>query len=567
MAQLGLKLPTSWFFVKDSVSPLTDYLTTHSFEYEAGMCRYELANWQLWVWGDAARRLQDPLIIEALILEQPCSVFGRSWIAVHKQHAEIQGATDQLGVFPILLLQQSEHWFVCSDRNMLTTLADGKPQLNATAMQHLLCFGQILDDSSIIEGAIHLSSARHFSLRSAEVKLQQLSRQTPLCDTHPTNFEQALEAFVESVRDSLQHAVNPILSLSGGLDSRLILSACMALGKKLPALCYGNSHSDDVRIAKQLANAAKIPIFVGHDAKSEDVWQTSKRISQIGLGEVPTHHAHALMDPALLQQTRDRTVITGTGAEAFRAFYYDRGMPGFELFDQPWLHSLCLPRILRYIREEFFRIARPVFGALPQLEQRLLPLFEQTLLQTFKHDVDCARAADQFYLDIRVSRMVVAGQQLLDPYYQRSHPFLAPQVLSTVGNLPASYKVSSRFHRQAIMRLAPKLADITWDKTGRPLNSGLPLAERYPGLMQYVGKQGAYGKRAIPMFEHAKNGHLPHAHVLDRILTHIGVDDDTQRQQQIWLLLQSTALPHIKGLSEVWSHLLSARQPLQGVTL
>lgn len=566
MAQFGIRLECEWFTADSNIRGALQQINANSFEYEAGLCKYELADWQLYVWGDPARRNQDALIIEYLIQQKAMSVFGRSWVALSKNGPIIQGATDQLGLFPILVHELKDNWCICSDRNMLLALSGEVPKLNATAMQHLLCFGQILDSSSIIEGASHLAAARYFVLENAELKLHQLPRQQPLCDSQPTNFEQAVEAFVESVRESLQNAVNPILSLSGGLDSRLILAACQALNKKLPALCYGNGYSDDVRIAKQLATLAKIPLFIGKSPTQEDNWQTTKRISLIGLGEVPTHHAHALMDPALLEQTRDRTVLTGTGAEAFRAFYYDRGMPGFELFDQRWLRKLCLPRIQRYIREEFFRLAQPVFRILPQLEQRLLPLFEQTLQFNLKQDIDCARAADQFYLDIRVCRMVVAGQQLLDPFYQRSHPFLSPQVLATVGNLPATFKIGSTFHRQAIIRLSPKLADISWDKTGRPLRQGLPISERYPGLMRYVGHKGIYGKRAAPMFDHAKNGHLPYAHVLDRILTQIGCSDEKQRQQQIWQLLQSTALPHIKGLTEVWSHLLSARQQQQGAS-
>lgn len=566
MAQFGIKVKFEWFAADSNTRDALQQLNVQSFEYVAGLCKYELADWQLYVWGDPARRGQDALIIDYLLEQKPLSVFGRSWIALHKSHAIVQGATDQLGLFPVILLSHDEQWLICSDRNVLLELLGEIPKLNANAMQHLLCFGQILDGSSIVAGASHLSAARYFILENKELKLHQLARQMPLCDSQPTSFDQALEAFVESVRDSLQNSVNPILSLSGGLDSRLILAASLALNKKLPALCYGNAQSDDVRIAKQLASIAKIPLFIGQNAKQEDSWQTTKRISLVGLGEVPTHHAHALMDPALLEQTRDRTVLTGTGAEAFRAFYYDRGMPGFEFFDQQWLQKLCLPRIQRYIREEFFRLAQPVFGILPQLEQRLLPLFEHTLQLTLKQDIDCARAADQFYLDIRVCRMVVAGQQLLDPFYQRSHPFLSPQVLGVVGNLPATFKIASHFHRHAIMRLSPKLADITWDKTGRPLREGLPLSARYPGLMRYIGHKGVYGKRAVPMFEHAQNGHLPYAHVLDRILTHIGFDDEKQRQQQIWQLMQSAALPHIKGLTEVWSHLLSARQQQQGAS-
>jgi len=558
MAQIGLKLDERWFQLTDPTRHQSLDIQWQSFEQEAGFCQYQLADWQVFVWGDCAMRANDALILNELAQHQQISVFGRSWLAIHRQNACIEGGTDQLGLFPLLLCQQNQQWYICSDRQMFHQILGKAPRLSISAMQQMLCFGQILDDSSIVEGMIHLSAARHFRLHNHQLTLQHMIHRQPLCEVRSSSFEQALESFVESIRQSMHYAVNPLISLSGGLDSRLILAACLALGKKPAALCYGNSQSDDHSIARQIAEKTGLSLFTGSDIRAVDAWQTSRRISFTGLGEVPMHHAHALVDNNLLAQTRDSTLLTGTGAEAYRAFYYDRGMPGFELFDYSCLHAISFPRIQRYIREEFFRIARPVFNILPELETTLLPLFEQKLASKLNAQVDSARAADQFYLDVRVSRMVVAGQQLLDPYYQRCHPFLAPDVLCTLGALPASYKVASRFHRLAIQRLAPSLAEIPWDKTGLPLNQGLSMQARYPGLVHYLGGKGLYGKQSVPMFDYAQIGHLPYEHVLDHILSVIGVEDEKTRRFQVWRLMQSKALLHIKGLTEVWSHLLPA---------
>lgn len=559
MAQLGIKIDATWFEQTSDQRLQSLQVYQSSFENSSGFCFYQLADYQLYVWGDCAMRGQDAVIIHALIAQKPVSVFGRSWLAIQHRCGKVLGATDQLGIFPILLLPQQQGWFIGSDRHVLHKLLGYLPALSPSAMQQMLCFGQVLDGGSIIAGVYHLSASRHFILEQGKLNLTELPRRRPLCESTSASFGDALEAFVEAVRQSLHYAVNPIVSLSGGLDSRLILAACLALGKKVPTLCYGDAQSDDVRIAKQLATQAGLPIFYGQKTHQVQNWQISRRISLIGLGEVPLQHAHALIDDDLLAQTRDSTLLTGTGAEAYRAFYYDRGMPGFEFFDQPWLQPLCLPRIQRYIREEFFRLARPIFSILPQLETQLSPMFEATLTNTLRKEVDCSRAADQFYLDVRVSRMVVAGQQLLDPFYQRSHPFLAPDVLSTVGALPARYKIGSYFHRKAICKLSPKLAEIAWDKTGLPLHLGLPISARYPGMMQLLGKTAFYGKRSVPMFDYQQGARMPSEHVLNVVLSYIGIQDQKQRQHKIWELLRSKALPHIQGLAGVWSHLLATR--------
>lgn len=560
MAQFGLKLPLTWFSSLWQKTSINVDEIPQWFDEGHATRHYALADWQVYVWGDSAMMGHDCAILTGLIEHQPQSVFGRSWIAINQSQQCLLAATDQLGLFPILAYQTEGYYYLSSDRHLLHRMLGKLPALSTHAMRQLLCYGQILDQTSIIEHATHFSGCRLIKLKKGLLEAQELSKVRLFATERQSTPKQAIEAFVESVRACLHHADTPLLSLSGGLDSRLILAACQALGQKVPALCYGESQSQDVLIAKLLAKQSGIPLFVGREVQTDRAWQTSRRVSMVGLGEVPLHHAHALLDEDLINQTQSRTIITGTGAEAFRAFYYDRGMPGFELFDQPWLQRFSRPRIYRYITEEFHRLAGPLFRVFPEFELQLQPLFQQKLAQEFDQSLDSARAADQFYLDVRVSRMVVAGQQLLDPYYHRTHPFLAPDVLKTLGSLPARWKVGSAFHRYAIGQLAPQLAEIPWDKTGLPLSHGLPLKNRYPGLINKLGGQGLYGKQAKPMFDYQKFGHRPYEHVLDRVLAYLGCGDDKQRQQQIWQLFQSNAFLHVKGLADVWSHLIPSKE-------
>ncbi|GAL20353.1 hypothetical protein JCM19235_4553 [Vibrio maritimus] len=340
------------------------------------------------------------------------------------------------------------------------------------------------------------------------------------------------------------------MSLSGGLDSRLILSAATALGKKPTALTYGSPLSSDHKIAKALADCAGLRLITGNEFTTPTDPSTIQRVADLGNGEVPLHHAHSILDSSLLAQTSGRMLLTGTGAEVARAFYYDRGFPGFSVFGQGVVgHTSLMDRAKRYIREEYSKSATPFFNYAPQYKESMLSSLNQIIERHAQHFDTAARFLDNFYLQNRVVRFVACGQQMLDSHYLRSHPFLNRDALYQIAHLPVRYKLASRFHRKAIQRLSPKLANIRWDKTDQPLSQGLPLSYRYPALTSRLGMEN-WGKNSTPMYnyselaKHLSRGTIERSLRQMNCLNNIKDDQSWQRVQQ--------HLPTL-GFSAVWS--------------
>jgi len=152
-----------------------------------------------------------------------------------------------------------------------------------------------------------------------------------------------------------------------------------------------------------------------------------------------------------------RSLVTGTGAETYRAFYYDRGMPGFSLFDFKALNTWTIPRIKRYIKEELIKQTHPILASLIS-ESTFLNRIESVFENSINAGLPATKQADIFFLTARCQRMVVAGQQLLDSYYSRMHPFLNDDAVNTMLNLPAGLKLHSKFHRKFIEDVSLKLA-------------------------------------------------------------------------------------------------------------
>lgn len=511
---------------------------------------------RLVVWGDVAQKAQDALIWQQVQSNQKPTVPGRSWVFINLMSRTVFAGSDMFGLFPVFLFQDQNNIVISSSRQALVKQLGRPIPLDSHAMRCMLTFGQLFNDASILENTKHVGASTTFSLSlSAERRFNFTTKPLANFSEKPkTTFNDALEAVVESVKLSVNNCENPMLSLSGGLDSRLILAACEALNIKLPALCYGNEHSADTMIASQLAKSCGIKLFRSKSLKGNVTAENSKRIALAGQGEVPVHHAHALIDEKLVLQTKHHTLLTGTGAETYRAFYYDRGMPGFSAFGIKCLNWLTMPRVKRYITEEYSKTSQTAFTLFPDHAKQLQDQVDELLLALNDNKLSAAQYADNFYLKVRAARMVVAGQQLLDEDYNRTHPFLSPDVVTSIGSLPARYKVSSTFHRKAICKLAPRLGEVIWDKTNESLNKGLTLFQRYPGLASRFGLTHFFGKSAAPMFHYHYNQDTKNS--LEAVLKYAGVNAQSDIMECYNTMKESGTLAHALGLTAVWQHLL-----------
>lgn len=515
--------------------------------------------WHLVCWGDPASAHEDALIASALLNQRPFTAWGRSWMAVNRLSGQFLAGVDAVGTFPILLHEhENGDLTLASSRHALRTELPNLA-LSPASMRSLAAFGQLFDDQSIFANVRQLPGRTLLSKTHGDV-LHIAKPDTPILCNWETKFGDALDAFVEAVRCCLRHDDQPFISLSGGLDSRLILAAMTALGAKPKGLTYGHASSADVSIARQLASAAGIPLFTSQPMVSNQAWELFQRTALLGGGEVAVHHAHAIADPSLLSQTGSNTLITGTGAETARAFYYDRGMPGYRLFGESALKRFLMPKAQTYVMQEYMRTANAFFQLAPQWQESLSAELGKRIAQSASKHSQPALFMDNFYLENRVSRMVAAGQHLLDQHYFRSHPFLNRDALFYMGHLPTKLKLGSTFHRMAIEKLAPKLAAVTWDRTNQPLHAGIPFDRRYPALASRFGVQ-AWGKVSAPMHDYQDILMQLPAESVRRSLEQM--DCLAQRKSEVdWQVECAMNNQNLKGFSAVWSCLTPSKSVL-----
>ncbi|WP_177428484.1 hypothetical protein, partial [Candidatus Venteria ishoeyi] len=410
-------------------------------------------------WGDPARHLSPEALVKANLSGCARAVFGRSWIHYHRPTHHLTLAVDTLGLFPILIAQRAFHTYIATDALALSQLLGEQAHADDDALLELLAYGQLLGERSTLAACQHLHAATVYQIDASGN--YQIAHAAPFYLPQENYSEQeALDALVAAVDLEFKRDPDALIPIGGDLESRLLLAAAYANGHRPRLLSYGTKTTPWLPQVNEIADWMGTELYTGY---LDEHQFASAQIStaQLGGGEVPLNHHHALISAELVARTRGATLVNSIGAEIFCGMYYERGMPGASL---PGLGTLSgfrnnrLRAAQRYAMETFNATLDPFLRAVPALEERFRQRLQLRLEVYQAQALSASQFIDAVYLGERIRRFNVAGQQLLARDYGRAHPFLDEMVLTTLAGLPLSKRLGGRFYRYALQRLNPTLA-------------------------------------------------------------------------------------------------------------
>jgi asparagine synthase (glutamine-hydrolysing) len=204
--------------------------------------------------------------------------------------------TDRLGSYPL-------YWFSTSDRFVFAAelraalRAHPHPALNARAVSDFIKFGFPMGDKTLASGVelVPAGSTLSYDWRSHTISTERYGslagyfHQTDI--THDEYFAELQRTCATAMRRATAGTHRYGLSLSGGLDTRVLLSALDRMGCKVESFTLGGRGCADEVIAYQLARAAGTDHhFVALDDQYlEDLLPTVQRMVSLTDGMYLSH--------------------------------------------------------------------------------------------------------------------------------------------------------------------------------------------------------------------------------------------------------------------------------------
>jgi asparagine synthase (glutamine-hydrolysing) len=209
----------------------------------------------------------------------------------------------------------------------------GTVELDEAAAAEYVLLGASHSDRTVAQGITTLPLAHAFDL----VERRPFAR-IPANAWGDARIPHSFEAAADEICSHLQTVCQEIAAafhervraaLSGGFDSRLIVAGLLASGAKPRLFVYGSSDSEDVRIARMVADSARLPL----DAIDKTVLNRETSVPDLDrlvhnalfFDGLPTDGIH---DPGADQQTRMAQnaegwiALNGGGGEIFRNFFH-----------------------------------------------------------------------------------------------------------------------------------------------------------------------------------------------------------------------------------------------------
>jgi asparagine synthase (glutamine-hydrolysing) len=272
---------------------------------------------------------------------------------------------------------------------------------------------------------------------------------------------QAIEIFNDETK--FWASEKPYLSLSGGFDSRCILSSMLKQDIYPTVVTLGEESSSDISVAKEIAKCFGLEHIVVN-LEVDELIENGQRIATITNGSKPARHWHTHLYPRKACVPMDQSFYVGTLGEFARNYYFDKGVVGLLLDiwgDQAqrkyWKSKLIKHRTFK--EHELKDLS-------PEFEKEISPRgIEHKAARNAELSTGGFLAGGtRYYLEQRVPNFYANGISMYNDTTQWRSPFHRIDWLKQIWNISDNWKLGSNWHRLAIKRNFPMLLRFSEEK-------------------------------------------------------------------------------------------------------
>jgi asparagine synthase (glutamine-hydrolysing) len=255
------------------------------------------------------------------------------------------------------------------------------------------------------------------------------------------------------------------LALSGGMDSRAILSALLACGASFQTLTHSIEEATDAHLSVVLARLAHAPHHFYKVTGEGLRGRMAEGVRMMGgrVAAVDVHPLCFLDDIA----TYSGVVLTGMGGAVYKVV-----ASGSRTASEAIDPSVLAPEIFRSYNRAL-RVDAD-FGQLlpPDVLSELSPLprksLDAAIAQTAER-VEVRGISGRIFFEERMRKLLSKGDMIVRRDVETRHPLLVPGVIEADYNLPYSVRADGGLLRYVVTKNAPALADQPYERDGRPM--------------------------------------------------------------------------------------------------
>ena len=383
--------------------------------------------------------------------------------------------TDRFGLVPLFVYEHAPLLAFAPDLPLLLTLIRGSspgsnftPILDRAALAEWFEIGMVMGRRTLLRDIDVMPAGSVLTWDGAHSRVRRYWRPRFSEDDGAFDLGKTSDALEAALRQSLRRRFPPnkrvCVSLSGGLDSRLLLGAARREGLSVSALTFGPEDSSDHTIAAAVAGHLGVTHlqYFDHPENSAATFDLGIRRTA-GMSNVLDFWG--LQHGPVIGAETD-ILINGIGGNELLGFL------GFDLV------RFQVPRNRDFLTRWLLRKLNPGWSAadLVSIRNALAPDEETTGVRIAEFWTNCPATSNlcriyHFYLEEKSHRSNALGVATDDLFAEPVAPFLDNDVADLALQIPPGRRLLARFYREFMQTRFPALARITYSRTGLPANA------------------------------------------------------------------------------------------------
>ncbi|UCC38797.1 MAG: hypothetical protein JSV96_13380 [Candidatus Aminicenantes bacterium] len=342
------------------------------------------------------------------------------------------------------------------------------PELDKVGLAEHFLYNSAIGKRTIYKGIKVLPPAAIMKYDGQSLNISEYWSINYSQDTRTDDKELAIELIDTlklAMQDRLKHSKRPVVTLSGGLDSRTLVAA--GGEAKFGCATFGLPGCREISIAQKVARrAGKEHLIIEYIPENlikhsqEPIIATDGQNTLL-VSYLPLVFDRMRSDYEVFFNALAGDLLLGGSYLTHEVLSADSDKTLFTAVEDKTM--LFDRELLTLIFEDSFLSPKDIEDARAEMKQALLDLKKEGL--------SYPNQADKFFLKQYVRRVTIMGSVVGRIYLEEEIPTYDLRFLEVVTRIPPNMRAKHRIYRKFLIHLSPKLASVPYQRTMLPANA------------------------------------------------------------------------------------------------
>ena len=369
---------------------------------------------------------------------------------------------DRYGLRPIYYSHHNNGLYLASEVKAILTCNDASKDIDDAAIASLFFFGFVMGNRTYFGSIKLLPPASFLVFKNNEISIFNywnfnfLDKKEGKTQDY---YEQKLgNLILQAIKRHVDDGVRITVPLSGGLDSRTILSGMRKEYYPVNTVTFGTRDMDDVKIAQRVSDA----LGTNHhflEILPEDIINNAKKIVNMTDGMISFLHSTGNMKFELI---RDYTDVCLDGMQPFGSFFSPFAV--FKRKEKLLIADYLFQPISTNLAKSLFTDS--YYKRIKDYPREIIRNISRKCKSTSASSIIDYSIATQY-----VRRFVNYGNLVKRAHVEVRSPFFDNDLVDFMVHTPPHDRRYQYLYTRTFSRFFPELSKIPWEKTGLPVDA------------------------------------------------------------------------------------------------